>query len=143
MGITIPLYCTENTLVCPTYSLSTPPFPTQYIIHIHNLNFQSPSSITTRVLLSEKQEAVQSPSSASATTGDLRSEQQETVQSSSSVSTRDEQTKQEKTIFFGEYPIKIVCPKCNKEMVTKITFKIGSLTWILVMALFCTFWLTL
>ncbi|XP_065908181.1 uncharacterized protein [Dysidea avara] len=104
---------------------------------------QSPSSITTRVLQYEKQEAVQSPSNAIATTGDLQSEQQETMQSSSSVSTRDEESKQEKTIFFGEYPIKIVCPKCNEEMDTKTTFKIGSLTLILVMALFCTCWLTL
>ena len=56
-------------------------------------------------------------------------------------SSRGIQSSRQITVYFGEYPIKIVCPKCHKEMVTKTTLKIGSVTWILVMAVFCTFWL--
>ena len=113
---------------------------TQYIVcavivHSHSimylntrvfyLNFQSPSSVTTREVQSEQHKTTQSPSNSD---GDLQSEQENKRQ-------------QEKTIYFGEYPVRIVCPKCNEEMTTKITYKSGSLTWILVMALFCSVWL--
>ncbi|XP_065906829.1 uncharacterized protein [Dysidea avara] len=59
--------------------------------------------------------------------------------SPSSVITKDLQSQQQITVHFGEYPIKMMCPKCREEMATKITFKIGSLTWLLVMVMFFAF----
>jgi len=72
------------------------------------LNFQLPSSITTR-----KRDVI---------TSDIQFQQQT------------------ETVYFGEHPVTITCPKCGKEMTTKTTFVIGSMTWVFVMAVFCTFW---
>ncbi|XP_065916440.1 protein NLRC3-like isoform X1 [Dysidea avara] len=46
-------------------------------------------------------------------------------------------------IFFGAYPIRIVCPECNEEMDTKVAHKIGSFTWVLILILLLTFLLPL
>ncbi|XP_065907025.1 protein NLRC3-like isoform X2 [Dysidea avara] len=60
-------------------------------------------------------------------------------ESPSSVITTNKQSSKETIVILGEYPIKVFCPECHKEMETKTATKIGPYTWILVLLLFFSF----